>query len=483
MRKIIFRLTFAVIIVVTYSLPASALLGDTIGIGVRATSMGEAFVAIADDYSATYYNPAGLGQLTDVFKLTVDFMYPAVGFDVKKLSDGQDLQSIELGREMWNPTETAAGDDLDDIDHNRPIIGISANLNKICSALNIPKNLTLGMIVMLPNNIHQALVITDFVPDIPKFSRYGDVDEQVFMAFGLGVEWIEKLLYFGLSAKMEIYGDGFVNNQSANILPQGPTPGQPVTEEALVFQMQIDWRTFARLNPMLGVLYTPLDEKLKIGFTYREKSRYKIGPVNLMMNYGSGSQQQSVDIPWNGTVDYYLAYQPQEWALGVAYDFDSFTVSLGLEFQKWSKFDWSYTYQFYYYPPDPRISGYAPDGPDFDDIYNISVGFEYKYNDDITIMAGYQNAPTPVPDQSERVTNYLDMDRDIFSIGATYSLIEDFIKIGGMFEYMLCDDYEVYKNNVVGISWPEPLSDLQAQESYEVSGDVYVIGILMEINF
>jgi long-chain fatty acid transport protein len=74
MRKIIFRLTFAVIIVVTYSLPASALLGDTVGIGVRATSMGEAFVAIADDCSATYYNPAGLGQLTDIFELTVDWM-------------------------------------------------------------------------------------------------------------------------------------------------------------------------------------------------------------------------------------------------------------------------------------------------------------------------------------------------------------------------------------------------------------------------
>ena len=30
--------------------------------GARATGMGEAFTGLADDASATYYNPAGLGQ-------------------------------------------------------------------------------------------------------------------------------------------------------------------------------------------------------------------------------------------------------------------------------------------------------------------------------------------------------------------------------------------------------------------------------------
>jgi long-subunit fatty acid transport protein len=255
-----------------------------------------------------------------------------------------------------------------------------------------------------------------------------------------------------------------------------------VEEETFVFQMQIDLRAFARLNPILGVLYTPFDEKLKIGLTYREKTRYKIGPINLIMNYGSGVEAQAGVIPWNATVDFYFAYQPQEWALGVAYDFDPFTISFGLEFQKWSKFDWSYTYQFDYYPPDQRLKGYTPNGPEFDDVYNMSVGIEYKYNDDITIMAGYQNAPTPVPDQTGRITNYLDMDKDIFSVGATYVLKEDFIKIGGMFQYMLCDDYEVYKDGVKGLTWPGPEPGVY-QDDYEVSGDVYVVGILMEINF
>ncbi|HHM23866.1 MAG TPA: hypothetical protein ENJ23_02365, partial [Bacteroidetes bacterium] len=39
------------------------LLGVTYGVGVRAIGMGGAFVGLADDYAATYWNPAGLGQI------------------------------------------------------------------------------------------------------------------------------------------------------------------------------------------------------------------------------------------------------------------------------------------------------------------------------------------------------------------------------------------------------------------------------------
>src|SRR4051812_23363290 len=39
-------------------------LGRKTGVGARAVGLGEAFTAVADDYSALYYNAAGMTQLT-----------------------------------------------------------------------------------------------------------------------------------------------------------------------------------------------------------------------------------------------------------------------------------------------------------------------------------------------------------------------------------------------------------------------------------
>lgn len=39
------------------------LLGNQFGVGARAMGMGGAFIAVADDYSAVHWNPAGLGQI------------------------------------------------------------------------------------------------------------------------------------------------------------------------------------------------------------------------------------------------------------------------------------------------------------------------------------------------------------------------------------------------------------------------------------
>lgn len=51
--------------VLTAQTPQEAvyMLYDEVGVGIKAQSMGNAFVGVADDYSAIYWNPAGLSQL------------------------------------------------------------------------------------------------------------------------------------------------------------------------------------------------------------------------------------------------------------------------------------------------------------------------------------------------------------------------------------------------------------------------------------
>src|SRR3990172_6166680 len=68
MSKIIFRLFLALtagVILVQNSWAStsqSAVLFLRIAAGARAAGMGESFVAIADDATATHWNPAGLGK-------------------------------------------------------------------------------------------------------------------------------------------------------------------------------------------------------------------------------------------------------------------------------------------------------------------------------------------------------------------------------------------------------------------------------------
>ena len=57
-------------LVTVFAMPFSAraqeeifFLGEELGVGSRAMSMGGAYVGVADDYTAIYWNPAGLGQL------------------------------------------------------------------------------------------------------------------------------------------------------------------------------------------------------------------------------------------------------------------------------------------------------------------------------------------------------------------------------------------------------------------------------------
>jgi long-chain fatty acid transport protein len=65
MRKarIIPVLLAAVVVVLEGAGDARASLSNTLGAGAKATSYGGAFTAIADDYSASFYNPAGLATV------------------------------------------------------------------------------------------------------------------------------------------------------------------------------------------------------------------------------------------------------------------------------------------------------------------------------------------------------------------------------------------------------------------------------------
>jgi hypothetical protein len=87
-----------------------------------------------------------------------------------------------------------------------------------------------------------------------------------------------------------------------------------------------------------------------------------------------------------------------------------------------------------------------------------------------------------VPDQSGKISNYLDTDKDTVSLGASYTLDPPFgitkepVKIAGVVLYQKLTKLSVNKDGVSGPSWPK-------QESYTVDGNALAAGISIGLSW
>jgi len=96
-----------------------------IGVGARATAMGEALTALADDATALYWNPAGLAQLRERELSTMYNMhfqeikqgYVSLAFPLSKGTVGLGVNYVDMGEiegrdEYGNPTGNFGASDI-----------------------------------------------------------------------------------------------------------------------------------------------------------------------------------------------------------------------------------------------------------------------------------------------------------------------------------------------------------------------------------
>jgi long-subunit fatty acid transport protein len=172
------------------------------------------------------------------------------------------------------------------------------------------------------------------------------------------------------------------------------------------------------------------------------------------------------------TLDMNAFFTPEEYSIGLAFDSKILLVSLEGNIQKWSDYSLSYT---------DSVSGYYTD-PYFNDTTNYRIGVSYMGIKDLSINAGYVYQPSPVPDQSGKVSNYIDLDKNIYSIGAGYqfkfpwNVFKQPMKVEGMFQYQQLKSITVNKTGITGLSpsWPN-------QVSYEVSGSSLAVGFNLNL--
>jgi long-chain fatty acid transport protein len=350
--------------------------------GARANSMGAAYTAIADDATAIYYNPAGLGQLEDK-GVTVDTFYMSA--DVKS------NQSLKNGEGKLNNNEFPLPNIYLDNEPNtyqskkfktQATLPFAAGYSRIGES-----NITIGAgVYALGGGGGEWEDTTTDILGIDTIKakangQYGfmigniSAGKEVFNAFfvGLGIN----LIY--MQDKLNLQKQ-YINNSD-------------LTYPTYLMGMKKD-ATGTGVEFTGGALYNPID-KLWLGLTLRSGSTIKLKGTAEFNQVGLTTLPIPTPFPDNYKTDYTQKYiYPMTSAIGASYDLtDNLTIATAAKMINYSSMKDDIKYN------SPAIGL-------FDNINRklkwknktqLDIGFEYRATEKLSLRAGYATDPNQYP--------------------------------------------------------------------------------------
>lgn len=347
--------------------------------------MGGTGVAIADDYSAVYTNPAALSRIA----------HPA-------LTLGYEGGTFQLWTAHGSAEPTHAT-----MEHTRGIvIGVAI---PIPLPHPIDDRLVFGLGLHLPTGIIGRNLIQR--PETPQFLLIENRSQGIALqgAVGLRLPW-----GFRIGG-----GAAALAALSANLVIQNDASGN--------ISWRIDDRLVTSYAPMGGLTWE--HGALRIGATVRAAL---IGTLRVRIE----AHDLGINLP-PFNLSGVSAYDPWQVALEGGYVTECWSMALGLTFKRWSEY------------PGPleatTDNSPVPPPPNLSDTLVVRAGIEHRWRfgaSGLALRGGYTYDPTPVPISNgapytlvepqpagpQRVTmypfnpsNYLDNDRHVISLGTAVS--------------------------------------------------------------
>ncbi|OGD27349.1 MAG: hypothetical protein A2V57_08505 [Candidatus Aminicenantes bacterium RBG_19FT_COMBO_65_30] len=350
---------------------ASGLLGNGLnlnGFGARAASMGGAFVGLADDFTAVFWNPAGLALMKNgTVGLTGDFLLPASRYTL----------SSSFGMETKNRAYPAGllgfflpiGD--------RAVVGLGAYT---LSGLGVDWNNT---------GFETALAYptppTFFTPPLENYIWRSFIGS-VTLAPSVAVRITDRIL-LGMTFNLN-YGFFQMDQWGTSAL----LPTKPPTLVNLG-QQSLDIKGWG-YGATFGLLVKPCD-RMSFGVSYRTQSNMKLGGTMKIENIGllelPDSSDTDLDVP-----------SPTWLAGGVAVKpIDRLTVTFDLQWTNWAKLG---TLNLVFADPlwAASMAGKSALALDWKNRLQVRAGLEYTLGD-FAVRAGYYNDPAPAPAETMNV--------------------------------------------------------------------------------
>ncbi len=370
--------------------PAWATTGDSLGFSPSDMALAGAVSARNSGVVATYYNPAALsadgvatfldedgpGAEADPSQLLLGFMYARPSLYAQRLAGGA---TVPLAAEASDTHGLTVGTRFD--------IG----------AMFGQPGINLGALIYLPTrDIFRWSIHAD---DKVQWLFLTDRTQHIGIHFGLGwriLPWLSVGAGLRVLFDTETLTSGRVTQVESVVDPDTGQSGFDVRT-----QLGEDVAVYGSVAPNVGLLVTPLEDRLRIGLTYRGK---------LFVDDWGWTRIQGVPAAGDlGYVHRFAHYfEPHTVVASVAArPIEPLWLSVDVSYARWS---------------DGLTTNHDTLGSGrFGDTFTPALGASLALRDEVQLRAGYRYQPSPF-DNFGGPTNLLDADRHVASLGAGVDL-------------------------------------------------------------
>ncbi len=382
-------------------------IADLYGFGAKAASVGGAFTAIADDFSAVYYNPAGLMSQQQ----PLEYMR-GHGFRIEN--------GVQCVRPVYYTQDYGHEKRKSDLDFFSAInVGVTLEPFDF-SGLLPRKCVAFGIGIFTP--IEYAYWWEREYPKEKVFVLHHDYNQHLMLIPAIALELVPGAsvglgLNITIDSTADTYGQVTIDADQLQPFPCGALFGSvditPASNQLGQFA-----NIKVKVAPIIGLLWRPVPW-LRCGFAYRGELYFDDkGTNDILLKVGlhaSGDQHISSEImlPIYFASRFARYYMPDELCMAVAFEpLQKATVAIDVTWMRWSG-----------YLPQIRTPVSFKQftiEPGFKDIVVPRFGVEYRIRSDLVLRSGYNFQKSPVSEQPGYL-NYADNDRHVWSLGVEYA--------------------------------------------------------------
>ncbi len=359
-------------------------------IGPKGFGMGGAFVGLANDYTAVYWNPAGITQMqknfvgvfaTDIIPMGT-YKLPVAGIDAKTKTNHY----------------------------------ISPNIMG-SFRFDAPENFTFGLGVYIPAGI----------------GTEWDGSELKNLNGGNVVNWKSKVAVINISPAVAYkFSDQFSLGLAANIFYGMFDLSRPGGGPAQYDESSKGWG----YGVTVGALYKPADN-FNVGVSFRTKTTVKMSgsatnPAMAALPGAPTSSDFDRDVAWPMWIAGGVAYWPVK----------DLVLTLDAQFSQWSQSESEFVTSF----KDPKWSAAATQtgqnkmSLNWKDATQIRFGVDYTVTEDLDLRAGFYYDPAPAPDETYNIL-FPSVTYTGISLGIGYKVDAFVFDLGG--EYLTGKDRSI----------------------------------------